>query len=541
MKRIVIAIVAAATLAPAGARAAGCTVVFDPVRDVALAGAPLDDRLGASNAIDLTGVELVATGAAVSARASVRNLLAPPPPGVTGAIYEVTWTADARAITARAERHGTAWTFFWFDDGEAGGATTGLVDRAGSAVVIDVPSEVSPGTLERVRARAVETGSARGVPFRLHEDSAPNAGPGGTFVPGGSCAWSTAGIGDACEVLRAPARAGDGDPAEVIDGSTRIREVRLAAAPRSIVAEIAVNELEPPADGVDAQRWEISWFNPRWGETNERQMAFAERRGERVDFGYTRGGRSLAVATGALDHAADVVRIVIPRDDLRLLDGTRLEDVRAATYDVDGSAATMRDALPASNEPGSWVVGATCDAEAVQACPVVVDVGGDARLLQTGRPAPPSYAMLDLRAAGAAPRGDVVELSARVADLAGEVPPAADVVGWTVSWLDGDRRMYAQAERYPEGDVFRYGSREAEGIEPAGPTFAGFATRGSFDRARNVVTIEVPRAMLPDDGTTLSGFGATAWALSGRNTAAVYLVWDDTGARTYESGIDCSA
>jgi hypothetical protein len=45
---------------------------------------------------------------------------------------------------------------------------------------------------------------------------------------------------------------------------------------------------------------------------------------------------------------------------------------------------------------------------------------------------------------------------------------------------------------------------------------------------------------MPAEGTSLDGFGATAWALSGRNTASMYLVWDETTSRSYLTGAVCA-
>jgi hypothetical protein len=540
-KLIVVASVLLAILqAPAGNAADACGVLHDPVSDVypvwgiSLGIGPRAD------AIDLTGVQMQAAGDSLAVVVGVRDLASTLGPGVEGATFVVDWkTNEQRRVYARAIRTGDIWTYEWSDSDQQLGEATGSI--SGNTITINVPLQVatagSTGTLDELTAtsysEATDGRSGWMVRAPAATDYAPNfTGGPRRFQLGSGCAAAVMATGSSCTVLSA-------DPATPAQpqGSIDLRSVSFALAGESMVAEFHVADLSAPASG-SAERWEVSWFNPRFYDNGSMQSAFADRVGDRVEFGYVRA-YSTATTTGSLDRSTDTVRVNVPRDWLDLADGTRIKQVRARASVTSGSISTGT-VLPDTGDGGSWVISTSCSASAVQMCPIVVDRKGDARYAEATDEVPENYAGLDLRALGAIPAGDQVKLTARVENLRAPDPPGADVVGWTISWLDGEHRIYAQAERYPEGLVFRYGAIKSSNERPTGPVFAGTATTGSLDITNNIVEIAVPRALMPGDGTDLEGMGATAWGLAGRNSAAVYLVWDETLSRSYIAGAVCS-
>jgi len=295
-----------------------------------------------------------------------------------------------------------------------------------------------------------------------------------------------------------------------------------------VAVEIEVAKLAARAS-ARGERWEVSWVNPWLDGDRAQQRVIAERTPDGVVFSAASGSTAVAAA-GTLDPERNLVRIVVPRAPLRLLDSTRLEQVRATSWILAGEAAHERDVTT----EGAWTVGTGCDTPVVQPCPVVIDAAGDAGLGRDRRTQDPS---LDIRAVGVAPAGDALELSLRVEGTTRA--PDADVREWgyTITWRYGGVRWFAQAEREVGGTVFRYGRAAGRG-----PTLAGGARAAGRIEGR-LLRIWVPRARVgaPADGDALLEVTAWSWLLAGSPGAAAYHTVDDTAARRATAGISCGA
>lgn len=550
---------------PAGAQTGEtCDVLADPTGDAggffnAFGLSPTAASDG-NGSIDITKVAMGVGSDDLVVEVTVKDLSAPLAHHGDGAIYTVYWElGEGGYYFVRANLSSAGWKFSKSVPSEDGygevTAASGSVDTARHALTIAMPLSAmgNPARGESLTKLAAHSAEIRTVPpggdaesaawVGIVGDYAPDSGTG-RFVLDSRCPAGPSATGERCLILEdSPNDAAGGLLSEPVDPATEILSLQMGANRTTLVIEVAVADLsrEVP-DGWEAERWEV-----RWRQSGANSLAFAERSRGGESFGYQTADDAGHSTVGSLDPATGVVQILIPRDDLEAADGTRLGDIRVQSWQVKSLYWEGADSAPSYEEPGgTFVVGVSCAQQEAQACPVVLDVAGDAGpiIRWDGTEIPENQPALDLLAAGADARGDEIVASARLADLSADPPTGFDTVGWTVSWFDDEHktRWFAQAQRSPSGTAFSYGVDES-GYEyyPSGPIFGGTETTGSLDPAAGVVSIRVARAGVgdPADGTPLEGFGASSWALSSGNTVATYEVVDSTEIGRYEVGLAC--
>lgn len=239
--------------------------------------------------------------------------------------------------------------------------------------------------------------------------------------------------------------------------------------------------------------------------------------------------------------------------DVQGADGVRVEMVKGGGMRSGSRAGRALLVLvvlfsfsPASGEPADTCAEPSCAEQEAHLCPVVTDRRGDAGVLRrrfSGRLLVENQPALDILAAGAETSPDAITVSVRLDDLTARRPLGFRMMGWTVSWLDGPVRRFAQAERSRSGVTFRYGVAVRRKDALTGPTFGGYAATGVIDVAEGLVRIDVPRAALglPPDGSSLAGFGAVSWLLRSTLNTAAHRSIDRTSVGSYRVGPACSA
>ncbi|HEX9697449.1 MAG TPA: hypothetical protein VGB64_14180 [Actinomycetota bacterium] len=589
MRRLIVALTVAglSLVVPAAGRAdnSTCRVLTDATGDVAGPLGTARPTRDAGKAVDLTAIAMRGAASGVTVATSLADLSAPPTIGTGGAVYTTFWNVGAHRYFAQALRVGTEWSFTagraaGLDDPvpQQGTPVSGRV--SGSTIGIQVPSLLagSPRTgslLQQIRTRSQETlwqtpdslaGQTSIQPVAAMADAAGGA-DGGRFLLGGGCLPGISAAGERCLIAAdLPADAGTGAvpnafkgteverdtrnaPVGTIDPATEILALQVGSNASTLIVEIAVARLNGaiPA-GADAQRWEVSWNDGRT------VTAFAERRASGATFGYSIGALEVA-ATGSLDRVSGIVRILLPRYEIGAADQTRLNSIVARSMLVTGAIRDLRDTAPNKQAWSvQYVAGASCADQARAACPVALDIDGDAGPVvdHDGRTVPAYQPASDLLAVGAAaPDGSLV-LSVRVADAGAPPPDGFTMQGWTVSWTWRGIRYIAQAERATERVVFRtkaLGPADRYGV-PTGPEFIGTdEASGSIDAQSGVIRIVIPReyAGSPYDGASLTDMGAQAWVLSDGKVAdgaygpAKHVKVDDTPVAPYRMGLGCGA
>ncbi|HVL88651.1 MAG TPA: hypothetical protein VM841_00305 [Actinomycetota bacterium] len=590
MKRFVAAFTVAALAfaipAASPASVAECRVLTDATGDVAgpLGTARPSRTAGAS--VDLTGVTMHGNAPGVLVTISVTDLKAPPTVGTGGAVYTTFWNVGADRFFAQALRVGREWSF---SAGRAAGIDDAIPQQGtpvdgritGADIRLRVPALLagSPrvgGVLQQVRAKTQETlwqtpealaGQTSIQPVAAMADAA--GGPeGGRFLIGGACLPGISADGERCLVttdlpgdattgaLPAAVRGTGADrelrdaPASAADPATDILALQMGSNVSTLIIEIALARLDAAMPtGADAQRWEVSWNDGRRVTT-----AFAERRTTGATFGYLADGAEYAT-TGSLDRVGAVVRILVPRHEIGAAEATRMNSIVARGMLVTGAVRDVRDIAP---DIQAWsvqyVAGVSCVDQARAACPVALDVNGDAGPVvdHEGRTVPAYQPASDLLAVGAsAPDGTLV-LSVRVADAGAPPPDGFTMQGWTVSWTWRGIRYMAQAERTRDRVVFRtraLGPADKYG-KPTGPAFIGTdEASGSIDAQAGVIRIVLRReyAGSPYDGAALTDMGALSWVMNDGKVAegaygpARHVTVDETPVAPYRMGLGCSA
>lgn len=591
MRRL-LAMLAVAVLAaglPAVVRAdngqSGCRVLTDAAGDVAGPLGTARPSRDAGAAVDLTGVTMRGTAQAVQVTVSLANLAAPPTVGTGGAVYTTFWNLGADRFFAQALRVGTEWSY---SAGRAAGVDDTVPQQgtpvsgrtAGSTIRIQIPallagSPAGGSLLQQVRAKTQETlwqtpdaiaGQTSVQPVAAMADAA--GGPeGGRFLLGGGCLPGISAAGERCLVAAdlpgdattgAVPNAAKGTaferetrnaPAGTVDPATEILALQMGSNVSTLIIDVAVARLNGTIpSGADAQRWEVTWSDARI------VTAFAERRANGISYGYSIGGTEFST-TGTMDRVSGIVRILVPRHEIGAAGQTRLNSIVARGMLVTGAVRDVRDAAPNKQ---SWsvqyVIGASCADQARAACPVSIDIDGDAGPVvdHEGRTIPAYQPASDLLAVGAAaPDGSLV-LSVKVADAGAPPPDGFTLQGWTVSWTWRGTRYIAQAERAAERIVFRtkaLGPAGNYGV-PTGPEFIGTdEASGSIDAQSGVIRIVIPREMAgsPYEGAALTDMGAQAWVMSDGKVAdgaygpAKHVKVDDTPVAPYRMGLGCSA
>jgi hypothetical protein len=342
-------------------------------------------------------------------------------------------------------------------------------------------------------------------------------------------------LGDAAgDVTRTPIT-------DAIDPAVDIRGVRAGTNAAAFVLEIDVSSLSPGLpEGVDAQRWSVTWNLGSNAYRAEAQRDSASR-----SFTWSGPDGALNQTTGILDTAHAAVEIVIARSPLSLVDGAQLTELVAHAADLaKNQVETQGDDAPDQTDAGAaYVAGVGCSRQALQLCPVVADRSGDAGPIVTydGRSLPENQDALDLLSGGAETDASTVTVSLRIRDVTAAPPAGYDSVGYTVSWHRSDgRRFYAEAYGTAGAMTFTYGIDAAADDGPSGALFGGVATTGLVDAAHDIVKIDVPRDVI-GTGSVLSRFGASSWALMSGNTAGTYKVIDTTPMGAYHLGVSCGA
>ncbi|MGH2829503.1 MAG: hypothetical protein ACRDJM_03360 [Actinomycetota bacterium] len=575
-----VATVIAALLVPvAGGASGACAVVWDPSGDVAgPLGTPRPAKLSGAG-VDITGVSMASVRDRLIVTMTVRDLGARQTAGTDGAFYAVFWSLGFNRYFAQATRVGAAagWTF------QAGNAA-GIDDRVpqegfpvdGSAALgqdqirMFVPLSVAGGPamgelLQQVRARTEESSLRQPTEAdlgRLEFDNVAtlndSAGglEGGRYLFGGACLGLLSAAGERCVVATDPAAdAIGGQVGDVtrgteaapltrslaygpVDPATEILAVQMGANSSTLIVELAVASLRRPVpDGADAEEWAVNWIRGPHSFA-----ALAERRATGVSFGYAVGGAS-AATSGSIDTVAGTIRILVPRHEIDAESLSRFVDVSASARIVTGPVKDLRDTA-GTGFATQFVAGASCAEQEKASCPVVLDGTGDAGVAD--RPIPEEQPASDMTAGGAAsPAGELV-LSVRVPDIGAPPPDGFDRQGWTISWVWGATRYYAQAERTERDTVFRYGivGPAAETTGPSGARFLrSLRADGSFDARTGVVSVVVPRSGVgsPWDGAQIRELGAQSWVMSTGTGTSPELKVDETPLAPYRVGIACGA
>lgn len=575
--------VPAASIADNGA--SGCRVLYDATGDVAGPLGTARPARDAGKAVDLTGVTMRGVASTLQISISIADLAAPPTSGTGGAVYTTFWNVGPERFFAQALRVGTEWSY---SAGRAAGVDdtipqqgTPIDGRVSREIIrLQVPALLagSPragAVLQQVRAKTQETlwqtpeaiaGQTSVQPVAAMADAA--GGPeGGRFLLAGACLPGISAAGERCLVaadlpgdattgaIPNPAKGTAAEretrdaPAATVDPATEILALQIGSNASTLILDVAVARLNGAIPtGADAQRWEVSWNDGRL------VSAFAERRAGGVTFGYVLGGITYS-ATGSLDRVSGIVRILVPRHEVGAADQTRMNSIVVRASLVTGAVQDIRDAAPNKQ---SWsvqyVAGASCADQARAACPVALDIDGDAGPVvdHEGRTVPAYQPASDLLAVGAAaPDGSLV-LSVKVADAGAAPPDGFTMQGWTVSWTWRGIRYIAQAERASERVVFRtkaLGPADKYGT-PTGPEFIGTdEASGSIDAQSGVIRIVIPReyAGSPHEGAALMDMGAQAWVMSDGKVAdgaygpARHVKVDDTPVAPYRMGLGCGA
>lgn len=561
-----------------------CTVLTDPAGDVAgPLGTPRPTR-NAGAAVDLTGVAMRGGAGTLTVTMSIADLWAAPTPGAGGAIYATFWTINGTRYFAQAVRLADSWSFSAgraADVGDAipqqGTPVTGKPVK--SSVRIHVPS-VHAGSpragslLQQVRTRTQETlwqapqvtsEQPRTQPVAEMSDAA--GGPeGGRFLLAGLCLPGISAAGERCLIaVDTPGDATAGPipsafegtdverqtasaPAGAVDPATEILAVQMGSNTATVVVDIAVARLDGAIPtGAQAQRWDVTW-----SDGARTISAYAQRTSGGPTFGY-RVGDVEAPTSGSLDRIAGIVRILVPRHEIGADDVTRFTGIVARSSLAAGAVQDTRDTAPNTQTWATqYVAGASCADQARAACPVVLDVAGDAGPVvdHEGRTVPEPQPASDFLAAGAAGPAGTLVLSAKVLDLSGPIPQDYDRQGWTISWTHRGIRYVAQAERTASDVVFRVASLGAgnDDSRPAGPVFTNTVqATGTIDVQTGIVRIVVGRDQVgdPADGETLRNVGAQSWIMSsgkitdGAYMPAPHLNVDATPVAPYRTGLGC--
>lgn len=582
----ILLVLAAAGFAPALAATEPCRVIDDPAGDVAgPLGTPRPTAIAGAT-VDLLGVSLAVRRDAIIATVAVRDLGAQATAGTDGAFYTVFWSLGHARYFAQATRVGPGWTFSagraaGLDDTvpQQGPPADGVVSIGRDEVRIYAPRAIvgapaGGALLHRVRAASQESirrapGVVDGQPQQPAVMSDAAGGPeGGRFLIGGGCLPGLTAAGERCIVALDAATDATGGrlpyafdgtaleadtrrlPVGPVDPATEIVSLQLGSNVSTLIVEVAVAGLAAPIpDGADGERWDVSWRN---GDRVD--GAFAERRASGAVFGYRTGDRATPT-TGIVDRASGTVRILVPLHEIGAASTARLTSVAAVASLVVGGVADVRDTAPDQTVfAAQYVTGVSCAAQQQAACPVVLDVLGDAGPAadQEGNAVPEEQPASDLSAAGAAaPDGSLV-LTARLRDLGAPPPDGFDLQGWTISFTWQGVRYYGQAERSATSTVFRYGAYgpASQSAAPTGPGFGRNRAEGAIDPQTGIVRIAVPREAIgaTADGAVLADLGAVSWVMKTGEVSdgvyaptAPYLLIDQSPVAPYAIGLACGA
>lgn len=344
-------------------------------------------------------------------------------------------------------------------------------------------------------------------------------------------------------------------PGDSRDPATDIVSVGLGADASVLATDVEVADLSPPPT-ARGEAYLLRWRGPDGGGYSLRIDREAD--GVRARYWTPQGSGE---ARAELDVGARVVRATVARSDIGLPDGAVLSAIRVDAFSTISLGSEGRDRAPDRSDDVHvrFLIGAACEAQPRDICPVAVDSAGDARPLVTASVGnfvvPDNEPALDLLAVGATTDTQMAHVSARMADLRSPAPVWSEALAFTISWSIGTQRWAAQAKRNSDAAVtFTYGHLDGgDGSEPRGPLRDGTPTTGSYDIAANTVAIDVPRAALgsPPDGTPFDHLGAVALAylvedlvedvedIEGDVSAPMPV--DSTATHPYELGTSCGA
>lgn len=556
----------AATPAPASTHEP-CRVLADPAGD----SEGVQDPERPPHAIDLTAVSVKQTERSLAVTMTVVDAHAAPSRASTEMLYVADWSRGRKVFYVRARRHGAQWTFeHGAGSGYLGGVSVSLLSgeataapaagsvSADSITVLfplrDMGSSADGAAIANLQASTLEwVQDQRGVDgvFALSSeagtrwDGTQNARHVGRYSLNDGCipGLELKEPPFTCVVAIDP-RSDHWLPGGLLtDDALDVLSLQIGVSDDAVAFDFQVANLRRP-ESHEGFQWHVAWDA---GNTDEDFpfQAWIQHMPDRTTFLYQTPDLRQYSTTGWIDDERDVVRILVPRARLGLRDGIRMRGLAVNTgFAPRGVFVENRDTVPNEwDRSVSFVVGPSCDAQEIPACPVVLDRAGDAGpVLRKGPDIPGNQPPLDIRSTGAEADLETLRAGVRVANLRKGPPAGFDGVGWTVSWRD-DRggRWALQGIRWKNGTKsFRY--RRMPSTPLTGPFLGGTRTNGSLDRAEGLVQIEIPRSTLGvGDGEALKGFGATSWAIKRGSTVSFSYVVDSTKQRDYVMGVSCGA